>query len=311
MTFDPRATKFSADNAKILGQAAAMAYNDAQACASWATAQGFTPGTLEFFDVHDTQGFVVENDSAIVVAFRGTQPKHPVDWMSDGEAVHAPWAHTVGKVHKGFYRALDVGWSADPGHVLPRRLTTHGNKTIWITGHSLGGALAELCAARASFDPAIGRVPIQGVYTFGQPRVGDDAFAALLNGALGSRTFRFVNDRDIVPRVPFYSMGYRHYGGQTFYDHTGVGSSVDSAVETLINALRFAERALSVEPLAQAAGLLGDLVQAAAHGVHLQDQEEASRARVNAILQSGIENVSDHDMCKCYLDRLGATLPQA
>jgi len=311
MTFDPQATTFSADNAKILGQAAAMAYEDTQTCASWAAAQGFTPGTLEFFDVRDTQGFVVENDQAMVVAFRGTQPRHPVDWMSDGEVVHAPWAHTVGKVHKGFYRALDVAWNDDPAHVLPRRLTTHGNKTIWITGHSLGGALAELCAARASFDPAIGRVPIQGVYTFGQPRVGNDAFANLLNDALGSRTYRFVNDRDIVPRVPFYSMGYRHYGGQTFYDHAGVASTVESAVESLIIALRFAERALSIEPLAQAAGLLGDLVQAAAHGVHLQDQEEAARARVNAILQSGIENVSDHDMRKCYLDRLGAPFATA
>jgi hypothetical protein len=170
----------------------------------------------------------------------------------------------------------------------------------------LGGALAELCAARASFDPAITSIPIQGVYTFGQPRVGDDAFATLLDAKLGARIFRFVNDRDIVPRVPFYSMGYRHYGNQTFFDKLGTAVDAISSVETLAAALTLAEGALSVEPLAQIAGLLGDVINAARHGVHLRDQEEAARARVNAILQSGIENVSDHDMRTCYLERLKA-----
>jgi len=309
MALDPRATTFSAQNAKTLGQAAAIAYEAPHVCEAWAVKQGFTPGTLEFFDAHDTQGFVVQDDRTVLVAFRGTQPNRPVDWLSDGRVAHAPWAHTVGKVHKGFYEALDVVWNEH--QVLPRRLVNRGDRTVWITGHSLGGALAELCAARASFDPGITSIPIQGVYTFGQPRVGNDDFAALLHERLGTRTFRFVNDRDIVPRVPFFGMGYRHFGNQTFFDHLGAAADALSSVETLAGALRFAERALSIEPLAQAAGLVGDLVKAAAHGVHLQDQEEAARARVNAILQSGIENVSDHDMRKCYLERLKAPLETA
>lgn len=308
MTLDARATVYSADNAKVLAQAATMAYNAPQECKAWAIKQGFSPERFEFFDVNDTQGFVAENDQALIVAFRGTQPNRPVDWMSDAQAVHSPWSHTVGKVHKGFYDALNIGWKRDDQHTLPRRLLGHGDKTIWITGHSLGGALAELCAARASFDSAMGHVPIQGVYTFGQPRVGDDAFASLLNHALGSRIYRFVNDRDIVPRVPFYSMGYRHYGNQTFFDHAGVSSDAVSAVETLANALLFAERALSFEPLAQAAGLVGDFVKGVAHGMRLEDREQAAKARVNAILHSGIENVADHDMRKCYMERLKTTL---
>jgi len=309
MPFDAHASTFSAENARILGQAAAMAYEDPLACERWAVKQGFTPGTLEFFDAHDTQGFVMQNDDALVVAFRGTQPKHPVDWLSDGRVVQAPWVHTVGKVHKGFYEALRVVWG--DGHVLPRRLVGRGNRTVWITGHSLGGALAELCAARACFDPAITSIAIQGVYTFGQPRVGDDAFAALLHQKLGARTFRFVNDRDIVPRVPFFSMGYRHYGNQTFFDKVGKAVDAISSVETLAAALKFAEGTLSLEPLAQVGGLLRDVIDAARHGVHLQAQEEAARARVNAILQSGIENVSDHDMHKCYLERINAPLDPA
>jgi hypothetical protein len=275
-------------------------------CESWAVKQGFTPGTLEFFDTHDTQGFVAQDNNTVLVAFRGTQPKHPVDWMSDGRVVHSPWAHDVGKVHKGFYDALNVVWS-DSG-VLPRRLVNRGNRTVWITGHSLGGALAELCAARASFDPRITSIPIQGVYTFGQPRVGDETFASLLNEKLGVQTFRFVNDRDIVPRVPFYSMGYRHYGNQRFFGTVGDAVEALSSVETLAAALKFAQGALSAEPLAQIAGLVTDLIKSAAQGVGVQDQEDAARARVNAILQSGIENVTDHDVHTCYMARLGTSL---
>lgn len=296
-----------ADNAKILGQAAAIAYESAAVCERWALSKGFSPGTFEFIEGGDTQGFVVQDDTTILVAFRGTQPKHPVDWLSDAKAHHAQWAHNVGKVHTGFYEALDLVWRDGQG-VLPRRLASRGNRTVWITGHSLGGALAELCAARACFDPRITSIPIEAVYTFGQPRVGDGEFATLLQNKMGVSVHRFVNDRDIVPRVPLFSMGYCHYGNMTFFDHSGKAGDPTSAIETLKTALMFAERALSAEPLAQLAGLGGDLLTIANPLLSQERRDEIIRARWNAILQSGIENVSDHDMHKCYLERLGATL---
>ena len=81
------------------------------------------------------------------------------------------------------------------------------------------------------------RIPVQGVYTFGQPRVGNTDFAAAVNEKLGSGIFRFVNDRDIVPRVPLFTMGFCHYGNQTLYDSDGKGTDAQSAVETLKGAL--------------------------------------------------------------------------
>jgi hypothetical protein len=53
----------------------------------------------------------------------------------------------------------------------------------------------------------VSKIPVQGVYTFGQPRVGDKDFADALNAKLGSGIYRFVNDRDIVPRVPLFHDG--------------------------------------------------------------------------------------------------------
>ena len=78
------------DNAKILRQAAAIAYEQPAVCEEW------------------------------LVAFRGTQPNRPVDWLSDAKARHLRWGHNVGKVHTGSYEALDVVWKDGQGE-LPRR----------------------------------------------------------------------------------------------------------------------------------------------------------------------------------------------
>jgi triacylglycerol lipase len=315
MAFDPHATAFSLPNAQLLGQAAAVAYRDRSACAAWAGANGFPAGTFDFFDHNDTQGFVAQNDEVILVSFRGTQPRQPMDWFADFDALPAKWGHAAGVVHKGFLNALHAVWGralAGGREILPKRLLDRGNRKVWLTGHSLGGALAELCAAQAFF---ISQVPIQGVYTFGQPRVGNEAFAGAVHAAFGPRIFRFINDRDIVPRVPLFGMGFRHYGNETFFNHNGERSDQPSSIENMKAALRFAANALNFEPIAQAGELLAKKI---ASGVHLgahgstpglaKDPEMAALGDLRAILQSGRENITDHDMNVCYLARLGTKL---
>ena len=307
MPFEPRATSFSMANAQILAQAATVAYDQAQRCEKWARASGFT-GPFDFFDSHDTQGFVTESADAIIVAFRGTQPNQPMDWFVDFRATSDPWDHKAGKVHSGFYRALRKVWGVTlaNGEVLPRRLVNRGSKTIWITGHSLGGALAELCAAQALF---CSKVPVQGVYTFGQPRVGSKEFADAVNDKLGSGIFRFVNDRDIVPRVPLFSMGYCHYGSQRFFDGTGESTVADSAVESLKEALTFAKGAFNLAVAGQIAGLLSDSLKSVVKGDFTEETEKAFRERATEILKGGVEKIDDHSMHKHYLTRLKTSLP--
>jgi hypothetical protein len=87
-------------NAQILAQASAVAYDTPERCAKWASVSGFT-GAFDFFDSHDTQGFVVESGDAIIVAFRGTQPNRPMDWFVDFRATSSAWDHNAGKVHSG------------------------------------------------------------------------------------------------------------------------------------------------------------------------------------------------------------------
>jgi triacylglycerol lipase len=307
MAFEPRATAFSMANAQILAQASAVAYDAPERCARWATVSGFT-GAFDFFDNHDTQGFVAESSDAIVVAFRGTQPDRPMDWFVDVRATTDPWDHNAGKVHSGFYGALRRVWGVTPGtsEVLPRRLVNRGGKTIWMTGHSLGGALAELCAAQALF---VSRIPVQGVYTFGQPRVGTKDFADAVHARLGSGIFRFVNDRDIVPRVPLFSMGFCHYGSQRFFDNAGEARIADSAVETVRDAFTLAKGAINVAALGQIGGLLTDALRNIVAGGFTDEQEKAFRERAVEILKGGVEKIDDHSMHKHYLVRLKTSLP--
>ncbi|XXY46146.1 lipase family protein [Sorangium sp. So ce269] len=102
---------------------------------------------------------------------------------------------------------------------------------LYITGHSLGGALATLAAslvyaeADAQFfggdRDAVGSW-LRAVYTYGQPMVGDKMFARMMQKDLGHKVFRHVYDKDIVPRMPPRAMGeFEHFGQH--YESSDVG----------------------------------------------------------------------------------------
>jgi hypothetical protein len=87
---------------------------------------------------------------------------------------------------------------------------------IAITGHSLGGALATLCAAENAMLYKK-EISVQALYTFASPKVGDSGFVAAFN-ALDLNSWRIVNQQDIVPVLPpgFYEHvnALRQYSSQ-------------------------------------------------------------------------------------------------
>ena len=122
-----------------------------------------------------------------VIVFRGTEPTSMADLKSDLKANLVP-ADGGGRVHEGFMKAYE--------HVAPNLvedIKKAGNLPIYITGHSLGGALA-LVATRYICCDSVG-----ATYTFGGPRVGDDAFFR----GIKTPIYRIVNAADGVARVPF------------------------------------------------------------------------------------------------------------
>src|SRR5215469_6990284 len=94
--FDPQATTLSLTNARLLGQAAAVAYQDEATCRQWALSQGLDE-QFDYFSSGqvvpntDTGGFVAQNAQVVLVSFRGTQPKVPIDWMTDFQAKQVTW----------------------------------------------------------------------------------------------------------------------------------------------------------------------------------------------------------------------------
>ncbi len=238
MPFDPTATKFSADNALLLAQASQAAYLDQPAARSTAARLGFP--NFEWIDLTEwflgLHAFVASCDTHAILAFRGTQDTR--DWMDDLQATPArfSWlfegAAEVGDVHAGFGHALRDAWdkiNAALEIVAPRpdknaslaTLASAPQPTFWITGHSLGGALAVLSGAAFSFLPDDTIRPVSGIYTFGQPRVGLHPFCASYDQILQSKTFRFVNKQDLVPRVPFRGWDYGDIGQMIHFDDTG------------------------------------------------------------------------------------------
>ena len=234
--FEPQATKFSAANALRLSMLANAAYLNQPDAQQVANNLGFS--RFEWIDLteqfRDLYGFAAGCDDYAVLAFRGTAD--PKDWMTNLNAAPArfSWffegAREVGEVHSGFTLAVRHSWDAIANAVnkvmpsapaLPdvQGLSTRPQPTFWLTGHSLGGARAVLCGAAFSMTNSIRLV--NGIYTFGQPRVGLFNFCNNYNQLLRSNTFRFVNKEDLVPRVPFRGWDYSDVGNMIHFDSTG------------------------------------------------------------------------------------------
>ncbi|KAG6494590.1 triacylglycerol lipase OBL1-like [Zingiber officinale] len=189
-----------------------------------------------------TQAFMLadraDDPELIVVAFRGTNPFEAMDWYTDFDV---SWHELpdAGKVHEGFLKGLGLQRSpralpkeAEGGETKPyayyairdelRRLLRRNAKAKFlVTGHSLGGALAVLFPAVLAHhgeEELLRR--LEGVYTFGQPRVGDEVFGEFAGRHLEGRYFRYVYSNDIVPRVPFddSALLFKHFGACFYFD---------------------------------------------------------------------------------------------
>ena len=148
--------------------------------------------------------FAVETTEAFVLGFRGTLPLNlgsldgfvtsALDWMNDAQCAFVDPPYAGGRIHGGFAESLDAVW----GGLLPAIRGRNSKKPIWITGHSKGGALATLAAARLKSQL---HLQAETIMTFGSPRTGDQTFAQEYDRNF-RRHFRFEHEDDIVPHLP-------------------------------------------------------------------------------------------------------------
>lgn len=206
-TLHPEDLDWSVDTALTMANLATLAYSDFKHIeASLSESEyGFSPITpCAQPNPHPVaDAFLAVRPDVIVVAFRGTEPTNPRDYLTDFNASQVPFDLGIDNAAWGLIHA---GW-VDAARPLIENISTDlaslagvKDRKLWLTGHSMGGALAMLAAAALKSRNC--PVEIGGVYTFGQPAVGDPTFQERYDAELGPITFRCVNDRDPVPQVP-------------------------------------------------------------------------------------------------------------
>ncbi|MCA9259745.1 MAG: lipase family protein [Planctomycetales bacterium] len=163
---------------------------------------------VQFFENDGSQAYLFGNELDVVVVCRGTEANDWNDIRADLNALTA-LAETVGRVHRGFKREVDDLWPD-----LERTLKDN-DRALWFTGHSLGGAMASICAGRCLLS-AIRSEP-KALFTYGCPRVGNKRY---VNYCRFPR-YRWVNNNDIVTRAPPIWLGYRHTGEEFYLDSRG------------------------------------------------------------------------------------------
>jgi triacylglycerol lipase len=213
-TFNAETTKYDPVNAYWCGKAAQLAYRDGEEWKSTVRQWGFD--RCHFLDCDDTQAHVAGNDRMMLLAFRGTEPGILRDWITDAGTRFCDGP--FGRVHEGFQKGLKCVWDELTRTILEFQ---DAGQSLWFTGHSLGAALATLAVAHLRAPP--NDKPVYGLYTFGQPRVGDREFEQRFNADFKSRCFRFVNvnNNDLVTRVPHRVGGFSHVGTFLYFDREG------------------------------------------------------------------------------------------
>jgi len=159
------------------------------------------------------------NSPSIFVVFRGTEMKSIRDWIQDGDIdIGYPFKDqpNVG-IHDGFfdaYSALRPQFLSNLQSLIKSQCQE--SCPIYLTGHSLGAALATVAAVDLS---RLG-LTITQLFTMGSPRVGNSAFAKYF-GSFKISSLRLVNEGDIVPHLPGQAFGYHHIPTESWF-HNGV-----------------------------------------------------------------------------------------
>jgi predicted lipase len=173
----------------------------------------------------DIFGLIGKNpdEKIAFVSFRGTE--NATDWAHDLDALYEPYGFVpgTGDVHLGFH---EVYKTLRPTVLGALQEASKDCEHVFVTGHSLGGALAVLSAPDLAVNAAAKQIP--KLLTFAGPRAGLLEFHRFVNNLMPI-CYRVVSSGDIVPHVPFFIPPF-------IYEHVGVEVKVDGGQDDPVKA---------------------------------------------------------------------------
>ncbi|HVO11268.1 MAG TPA: lipase family protein [Vicinamibacteria bacterium] len=222
--------------AHILGVLAGYAYGDTATVATMASRLGMAGSaclriveTVDAMYICSTAYLLQSRCGRVgILCYRGTELGNLANWL--GNADVGSHAVDVGgaplSVHAGFHRNVRATrWPIlESLHAAARgesimgegRAVDHPLEALYVTGHSLGGAMAVLFALLLGEEPPLAD-KLRAVYTFGQPLTVSGPLPVAA-ATLGSRVFRHVYGRDIIPSLPPTVWGpLAHFGHEFHY----------------------------------------------------------------------------------------------
>lgn len=204
------------------------------------------------FSVGNTQAYLLTSDEHIIAAFRGTEAPTSLegikDWLltnannllilPEGDLGTDFAAAGVGtRWHMGFITALGDIWGPLFDAIQVERKKS--DRPLWLTGHSLGGALALLAGWRLKRR----FVPVHQIYTFGAPMVGNQETSQAFDRELSDKIFRFVNLQDPVPSLPTVSLLANRY--THCLKEIALGAAAAQSAQAAVSTLEFFQQAAS------------------------------------------------------------------
>jgi triacylglycerol lipase len=240
-------------NVRLLAKACELAYlEEPQGAAGFQSELGMQ---ARLMSVDNTQAYLAQDDASLVVAFRGSQCPTSLDGFKDWLVTNAnnllilpegrigtdfAAAGVGARFHRGFLEALAEIW--EPLRAAVQAAIDERERPLWVTGHSLGGAIALLAAWRLQRN----FISVHEVVTFGAPMIGNAAAAEALQREFPNRIFRYVDIEDPVPLLPTVSLvanAYAHcmnevrlQGPNPKAFAQALGELSRTAVEGLLNA---------------------------------------------------------------------------